>query len=167
MKGLLAYRIISYILLPVAGLFAFIDVFALLAALAQPALLLGVFMILAVCIYTVTSFIFLTKGIDANKPLKTSLKDWIKVNAYVSLGFAALSLIQGFTALQHPEVLKKAIDMMAAQQNVPSSYSADIFLTATKGILYFMVCLSALLIVHITISFKLIKTQAHLFSKES
>jgi hypothetical protein len=107
MKGIIAfYRIISFILLPVAGILGFFGLFALMAAVANPSFLLGVFMLACIVIYTFCSFSFLSKGILGNRPCKPSLRDWIRVNAFVSLAFAVLSLGQGFAYLGNAAMQK-------------------------------------------------------------
>ncbi len=78
------YRILSYILMPIALLFAFIDTAFLITALANLGVLIFVFAIACLVIYTFASFSFLKRGIEKEQHQSAKLKDWIKVNAYVS-----------------------------------------------------------------------------------
>lgn len=73
------YRILSYFLLIIAAILGIAALFALLIALSNPALLLSVFVIVAVVIYSVASFLFLLNGIDGKRQLQTKLRDWIKI----------------------------------------------------------------------------------------
>ena len=63
------------------------------AALANPTMLLPIFMLVGVAIYTFISFYFLVKGIDGRHKLTRSVKDWIKVNAVVTVVFALLIIL--------------------------------------------------------------------------
>ena len=63
------YRIFSYFLLVIAAILGIAALFALLFALSNPALLLSVFVIVAVVIYSIASFLFLLNGIDGKRQL--------------------------------------------------------------------------------------------------
>ncbi len=164
MKGLVVYRILTGILVPIAAMLAFFDVLALTTALANPALLIGCFMLACVVIYTFTSRTFLRKGIEAGAPCKHSLKDWIKVNAYVSLVFSFLTLFQAILILSNNSLLSQAMEQaMSAQMGMPNELSHEMIIKMMNGILYFMIFLSLILLVHIFIGFKLLKTYSHIF----
>jgi hypothetical protein len=169
MKGLLTfYRIISFILLPIAGILGFFGLFALISALANPAFLLGVFMLACIVIYTFTSFSFLSKGITRQLPCKPSLRDWIRVNAFVSLAFAVLSLSQGFTYLGNAAMQKQVLDMgmsMAAQSSAQASFSRQYLSQIMNGTIYFMIFLATVLFIHIFITFRLLRQYKYLFEK--
>jgi len=61
MKNLLAYRIISYLLLVVAALLSIVCLFALLMALTSPAAFIQVIIFASLITYIIASFIFLLK----------------------------------------------------------------------------------------------------------
>lgn len=84
------YRILSFILIPLALLFAFIDIAFLITAMANPSVLIFVFAIACLVVYTFLSFSFLKRGIEREQHQSAKLKDWIKVNAYVSLFLCSL-----------------------------------------------------------------------------
>lgn len=75
------------------------SLFALLIALSNPALLLSLFVIVAVVIYSFSSFIFLVKGIDQQRVLKSGLQDLIKVNAYVAIIFVGMNIFQSVSII--------------------------------------------------------------------
>jgi Na+/H+-translocating membrane pyrophosphatase len=77
-----------------AILFAMGVLLFLSTAFANPALLFPLFLIACIVIYSFASLNFLIKGIDGKKNLKKSSKDWIKVNAIVSIVFALLMIIE-------------------------------------------------------------------------
>jgi hypothetical protein len=168
MTNLTFYRILTFILLPIAGLFGLMAAFALLVSLANPTLLLGTFMLSAVVIYVFTAFKFYTKGIRAATPLKANLKDWIKVNAFVAVAFASLSLMQSVGVLGNPAVLNDAIKQSSEMQQKMSTgvtVSPDLMLKVTKAVLYFMIAFSVVLLTHIFITFRLLTAFKHVFDK--
>ena len=166
MNGLSAYKIISYILLPIAGLFGFMCLFMIFMALANPAIILPVGIMLAVVVYVILSFIFLIKGILQLKKLNPSLKSWIRTTAYFSLFFSVNILITGIAYLY------KALDMallmvqsLAMQKNM-TPVSPELLSNFFKGTLYFMIFFATTLLIHVFETFKFLKLYAALFNKE-
>lgn len=157
------YRILSYFLIIIAAILGFACLFALLIALNNPALLLSVFLIAAVVMYSFTSFIFLVKGIDSNRPLKSNMKDLIKVNAYVALVFMIMNIVQSVSIISNPVILNDAVSQVTAMQNGKSPLSAAFMLKMMKAVVWFMLFYSVILGMHISITFRLLKQYAHLF----
>lgn len=160
------FRVLSYILLPVGAFFGFMALLFLLSAIMNPALLLIVFLFFCMSVYTFASFSFLTKGIIAGRQCKASLKDWIKVNAYVCLFIAAMFLLNSVSILaMNPVTLRPTVEqMLEAQPNLPASFNTDFFLRLLKTVSYFMLFIGLVLLIHIFINFKLLKQYGHLFS---
>lgn len=164
MKGLILYRILTFILVPIAAILSLFALMAVLVALSNPALLLGAFMLACMIIYIFCSFKFLNKGILANQPCKHSLRDWIRVNAFVTIAFAFLSLFQSTALLSDPKLLHDTITgRLPTQSELPSSISVESLKNTMIGTLYFMVFLSVVLIIHIFITFRLLKVYKYLF----
>lgn len=161
------YKITTYILLPVAALFALFILMLLFIALANPPMLLPLFVVACVVIYVFTSFKFLNKGIIRNNECKPGLKDWIKVNGYVSIVFATLMLIQTIAAVQQPELMSKALDETMAMQPANQQISKAMLMKMVTGIMYFFGVISILLLVHIFSTFRLLKQYRHLFGYSS
>ena len=168
MKGLIGYRILTYILLPIELLLGFMALIMLLVALANPAALLPVFLLSCTVIYVFCSFTFLKKGIDNAKPCKKSLKDWIKVNAYVSIAFCSLSIAQSVSLLINPALINEAMTNAIEMQKstMPSQITPALMMQVMKGVLIFMLCFSAGLSIHIFSTFRLLKQYDHVFDKE-
>src|SRR3954453_10388601 len=122
---LVVYRILTFILLPIAALMGFIDISLLLMALANPAALLPVFAIACIVIYIFTSLSFLTKGITDGRQCKPSLRDWIRVNAYVSIAFGGLGIIEYITLLKNKNIAAEVIKQAMQQQNIPAGMTID------------------------------------------
>ena len=166
MKQLLPYRILTFILLPVAALIGLITLLGLFVALANPTVLLPLFILACVVIYIISSFIFLQKGIDQNRVCKASLKDWIRVNAIVSVVFCAMFMFQTVGILSRPDLLNDTLQQaMKAQQNIPAG-SEIMVMKAVKGMLYFMMIFSLLLLLHILLTFRALNFYKDLFEEK-
>ena len=108
----LIYRILSYILLIVAAFIGIGVLAGFFIALANPALLLNIFIAAAVVMYSISSFLFLINGIDGKKQLKTGMKDFIRVNGFVALFFCIMNLFQSITVIMNPAVLNEAVTQL-------------------------------------------------------
>jgi len=167
MKNITGYRIISYILLPIAALFGFICLFMLLLAIANPAVLFPVLIMCAVVVYIILSFIFLIKAIDQLKKCKPSLRSWIKNTAYFSLFFSVIVLIQSIGLLYKPTDFSAAIDQsMAMQKSMAGMPSSEVMTSVFKGVLYFMIFFATTLLIHVYETFKFLKMYAALFEQD-
>lgn len=166
MKSLLLYRIFSYFLLGIGALLGIASLFALLVALSNPALLLSVFVIIAVVIYSITSFLFLLNGIDGKQQLKPKMKDLINVNAYVALVFVMMNIFQSVSVIYNPGILNDAIKQMTEMQGAKTPLPADLLLKVLKAIIWFLLFYALVLGTHISMTFRLLKQYAHLFGEK-
>ena len=164
---LTAYRILSYLLILVASFIGLGVVMLLTAAFANPALLLSVFIASGVVLYSFSSFQFLNKGIIRNQKMKPGKKDFIKVNAYVALFFGVMNLFQSVTLIAEPKVINQILDQLSTgfQQQMPMN-AAQLH-GLVKGVLYFLMIYATLLIVHIQLTFRLLKRYAGVFQTET
>lgn len=167
MSNLLFYKIASYILLIVAALLGLAALFALLMALSNPALLLSVFVVIAVVIYSVASFLFLLNGIDGKRQLQPKLRDWIKVNAYVAIVFVVMNIFQSITVISNPAVLNEAMKQVAEIQGAASPVSATLMIKIAKAITWALLFYSVILGIHISTTFRLLKQYAGLFGSNT
>lgn len=163
MKQITLYRILSFILLPIAAVLGLLTVIMLFVALANPPLLLAVFLFASVVIYIITSFIFLQKGIEQKRLCNHSLKEWIKVNAIVSVVFCMLFLMQSVALLSDASLLAEALKQAMAQQKDLMVLPSATYMKIMKGILYFFLIFSGLLLVHIIFTFKVLKAYGSMF----
>jgi hypothetical protein len=69
------YLVLSYILIPIALFFGFMDSILLISALANPSAMILVFAMACIVIYSFTSFKFLKLGIEREQIQTTKLKD--------------------------------------------------------------------------------------------
>lgn len=169
MKALTIFRILTFVLLPIAALFAVIDFFMLLTALANPAMLFVVFIMAGFVIYTFASLRFLTKGIDLNKPCKAGLKDWIKVNGYVSVFLGVSFLMNSLTVFFTSEANLRQIlnQFLETQSNVPAMLTPELFIYMMKIAAWFLLFISVVLLVHIPVNFRMLKQYGYLFEEPS
>ena len=167
MNRLNIYRIVSYLLLPVGVLLGLATLVALFVALGNIAMLLSLFLTGATVIYIFSSFVFLKKGIEKGVVSKKFLKDLIKVNAYVTLFFAIMGVMQGIMVLLNPAATKLLIEnMLAMQPESTQALGAEKLMQVMKAVLYFMIVLGTLLLFHIGSTFKYLKQYPALFTEE-
>ena len=167
MKQLTVFRILTFILLPISSLFGVMDLMMLPSALANPAVLLIVFVLAALVIYTFTSLRFLTKGIDIGRPCKPFLRDWIRVNAFASSFLGIMFLMNALSIFFASEQQLREIlgQFLETQANVPPMLNLELFLKIMKLAAWFMLFISITLLVHIFLNFRLLKKYRHLFEE--
>lgn len=158
------YRIFSFLLLPIAILFFIIFFLFLRAAFSNPAMLFPLFLLACIVIYTFLSMYFLISGIDGKKFLGRSSKDWLKVNAIVSILFALLMISQCVLLLIRPEILSEIVAQ--ARENAGPEYNIDAtsFENYLRITSYFLLAYALVLFAHIIMSFQYIKEYAYLFN---
>lgn len=160
------YRILSFLLLPMGVLFTVSVLLLLRAAFSNPAMLLPLFLLSCIAIYTFTSFNFLIQGIDGNKILNPSAKDWIRVNAIVSIVYALMIIGGCVTILIQPEVLGEAFKQAKENAGSDLKMSETDFVKYMHVALYFFLVYALVLFVHIIMSFIYLKSYAYLFRKK-
>lgn len=167
MKSLLLYRIFSYFLLIIAVILGIAALFALLLALSNPPLLLSVFVIVAVVIYSIVSFLFLINGLDGQRQQQPRLRDWIKVNAYVAVVFVVMNIFQSVAVLQNPAVLSEAVSQVSTIQQTKTPLSPAMMLKVMKAVVWFLLFYALILGFHISLTFRYLKQYSSLFGEKS
>lgn len=170
MNSLKVYRIITYILLPFGGLFAFNALSSILGSFTNPLMLLISAFLACVPIYIFSSSKFLFTGILKAKPCSYRLKEWIKANAVISILFAAIMLLASLGAMaiiQNPGMINQSIQQMTGQQKeIMSQLTPQQIEQMLKLVIAIMLPFSILLIIHIVLSFQLLKLYNYVFDKE-
>ncbi len=166
MKSLLLYRIVSYFLLVIAVILGIAALFTLLIALANPALLISVFVVVAVVLYSISSFLFLHNGLDGKQKLKIKLRDFIRVNAYVALVFVVMNIFQSIAVILEPSVLNQAVNDFAAAQQSKTPLPTGLFLNIMKVAIWFLLIYAVALGYHISATFRYMKQYAALFDEQ-
>lgn len=168
MNQLKIYRILTFILLPFATLFGFESLFSILAGMGNPLVLLSGAILACVVIYIFSSALFYYKGILKAGSCKYTLKDWIKVNAVVSIIFASLAIFSCLSILfilNNKELLKLFMGMAQTNQSVglqPGLSEAGIR-AVMKNAIMLMLPFSVILLIHIILTFRLMKLYNHVF----
>ncbi len=157
------YKVLSFVIMLIALLLSFMVIAGLFIALANPVLLLNVFILGAVVIYSFTSFSFLQKGLIRKQKVKSKLKDWIKVNAYVAITFVTLVFFQTISIVMSPTVLKTVIDQFQSLQTAQTSIPKGQLFQLMQIVMYAMLIYALMLGTHIAITFRLIKQHSDLF----
>ncbi|HEX6915196.1 MAG TPA: hypothetical protein VF145_08130 [Chitinophagaceae bacterium] len=157
------YRMLGVLLSPVAFLFAVFAVALIMAALSNPPLLLPLFAIVCVAIYIFSSMAFLNKGILRAQPCRRSLKDLVQVNAIVAGIFALLMMFQSLLVVFNPELTNQAIEQLVAMQPDGTPKPPASLRSMLTGIVYFMGVFCFFLLIHIFITFRLLKQYRHVF----
>ena len=163
---LIIYRIFSFLLLPIAILFSVAVLLLIGAAFANPQLFISIFVATGVSIYTFASLNFLIRGIDGNKFLGKSSKDWFIVNALVSIIYALSAIAQQFILMLHPEIIENLAE--SAKNNAGSSLSLshEQVIQLIKGSSYFIFIYGIVLFIHIIFSFYYLKKYNYLFQNK-
>jgi hypothetical protein len=165
MKTLSLYKILSFILLPIAVILGVFVIISIFISLANPALLIGTFMLACIVLYVFTSFRFLMRGVTEQQPCKPSLREWIKVNAYVSIVFCVMSLFQTIALLAQPSLITNVLSQQPElEAQLPENTSTDFLIRVMKITLYFTLALSVILLLHIILTFRLLKQFKHIFA---
>jgi hypothetical protein len=164
-QNLKLYTVLTYILIPIALFFGFLDVLILFSSLANPSALIMVFIIACLVIYTFSSFKFLKMGLEREIVQTSKLKDWIKVNAYVSFFLCSLFFVNSISVLVSTNaVLLKFIDEFLQQQpNMPKEITNALVLSILKGVSVLLLVTGIIGIVHIRTTLRLVKQNDHLF----
>lgn len=161
---LIFYRILTYLLLPVAGLFGMSTLFLLMSALGNVAALLPAFLTGATVLYIFYSFRFLQSGILPGKPVKASMRDWIRVNAFVALFYGSLFLVNGILLRNNQELIDQVnaqIDTMRDQMPELAKEEIDVSKILRTALLI-MTILGSMLVGHVLLTFGYLRQYAHL-----
>jgi len=157
MTAIAPYRIISYILLPIAALFGFMGLLMLILALSNPAIMIPTLIIMVIVVYIILSFIFFMKAVENGKKCKPTLRKWITATGIIAGLFSFTTLFNCIALFYAPDQIKTTIDQsMAMQKNMPA-ISSDLMVKVFKGVLYFMVFFATTLIIHVYETLKLIR----------
>jgi hypothetical protein len=165
LTNLKLYKVLTYILLPIAYFFIFLDVLFLISALANPSTLIFVFIIACLVIYTITSTQFLRNSIEKEKIQKAKFKDLIKVNAYVSLVLCSLFFLNSISILlsSNATLLKFIDELIEKQPGFPKEATPTLILSVLRGVAIFLFVTGTVGLLHINITLQLVKKNSHLF----
>jgi hypothetical protein len=163
MNTLKSYKIISYVLLPFAGLLAMGALFSLVAGLMNMAFFFNGLMMALTVTYVILSFIFLIRGIHQNKTCNPKMRNWIKTTGFITILQASTMLLQGFYFLMKPSLLSDALTQIQDVQKELAPIDSNIFISAMKIVLYVMIFFATTLIIHYIETMKFLKIYSSVF----
>jgi hypothetical protein len=163
MKNLLFYRILTYILLATSGFLTFIVIGSLLAALANPMMLLPVFLLACAIIYSYCSFRFLSRGIDAHMYCRTSLRDLIRVNAIGAMVLGVMMAFNGIALKMNPALLDQALEQAMEMQHTQMEGMEEMMQATTRFVVNFILIYGIALVIHIPLTYRLLRQHADAF----
>lgn len=96
------YKVLSIVISLFAAIFALALLFIIPVSLAVPPLWLPTFLIAAIILYTWFSNKFQKQVLVRHETVKASLRDWIRVNGFVAIGFSILNITSMLALLRNP-----------------------------------------------------------------
>lgn len=109
---------------------------------------------------------FVNKVLIFKQSVKRTLKDWIKANAFVNLLVAIFMLVTCLIAIQRPDLWQQTFHQMYVQmgdQGITAGLNEGALLMTMHKVFYFYTVFASLLILHIVLSFILIKKHKAFF----
>ena len=158
------YRILSIIINVFSALVLLMLLIMLPLAIGAPALLLPVFMLACVVLYSWFSTRFRQQVLRRQLQVNKSLKDWVKVNGYVALFFSFLNISSALAVIRNPNMILDSYKEMMKQfgSKMQQEISVSTITTASYIMLIWVVALA----IHIIWTFALIKKNETFFEKE-
>ncbi|NML22747.1 hypothetical protein HHL16_17820 [Pseudoflavitalea sp. G-6-1-2] len=157
------YRIATYILLAVAALIALPIVVLLPAALANPLMFVSIIIGAALVIYSYTSYRFLKMGVQEYFYCKPSLRTLIKVSSYISVGIAALSVVEAGIMIASPEKLQLQAEEYIKQLPPSAADQGQIISNFMMATPWIMLAYYLIIIPHVFYTWKLLKQYGRVF----
>lgn len=163
MNKYIGYGLFFIILIPVAFLLGIGILFSLLQAFANPVLLFPLFMLSSFVVYTIASLVFYNKAVRQKRTCKASLRDLIRINAFIIMIPAVLFIWQGLNIASNPGSINELIKQVKTVQSTMVVVSDVVLAKLIRGIYYFMVTYAIVILLHIIYTFRLLKQYKPLF----
>lgn len=159
----LIYRLLSLFI----NFFSFLLVFSLLfmfpVALANPAMLLPVFVMVAVVLYSLFSSRFRQKVLVSRQQVNHSLRDWVRVNGIVALVFCFIDIPYVVTLIRNPAFILNTMKELMKQY--PQKMQQEIPVSSITLLGYVMLSYFIGLLIHVLWTFALLKKNESYFEK--
>jgi hypothetical protein len=131
---------------------------SVIVSLTNPLLLLVEFVMACIPLYAFTTNYFYNRGIKLSQPCKPSLRDWIRVNAYVSIVFSVIMFfgcLMLLAVLNNTEMMQQLKAQLA--ETAPTGVPEGQLARYLKISVYIFLPFSILLFTHIIITLRLLK----------
>jgi hypothetical protein len=130
-RGLLIlYRSMGILISLIAYMMLFFVLSAFFEIGLQGLVLIPLFIAACLVIYSVLTGMFSRMVLMLQQPIRYSLKDWIKVNAYVSVIYTGLSMIASAVLLGNQSLLKTIYQQQVGAASAITEAQLRSFLTA-------------------------------------
>ena len=153
------YRIISIIVNIFCAFVALATLWGLVLALANPVFLFQCFITAGTALYAWFANRFYHTVVVAKKTMTKKQKDLLQVNAIVALIFSLLGISNTITLLTHPKMRDEMLSAMPANISIPQS--------TITNVAVFMLVICIILLVHIAMTYALIKKHKEYFETGS
>jgi vacuolar-type H+-ATPase subunit I/STV1 len=157
----LLYRILGIIINLVGFLLAISLIVIIPVFITVPVLWLPLFIIAAVVLYTWFSNKFRQRVLVRKEVVRHSLRDWIKVNGYVTIAFSILNITSILSFIRNPASYIEATKELTKQfgQQVGQNFRAENMYIISIAMLVYLIALFA----HVLWTFTLIKKHEDFF----
>lgn len=165
MNQIKVFRILTYVLAVPTAFLAFFTFFGLFVAIANPQMLIPIFILACVVVYIITSIVFLEKTVIKKKPTKKHIKDLLKINGIIAVLFSVMCLIDFVSMLMQPANVATGISKAFAENPnlMPPQITKEIMVKMIWVMFSFISVYSILLLIHYVIGLKLRKQYDSLF----
>ena len=162
---LTVYRIFTFLLLPMAAIYSIFAMIFITSAFANPTMLLPMFIMICVVIYSFASANFLFMVINRGKFLGKSAKDWLRINAFISSFYAVMMIAQCIFLIKKPEMLTEltntAMQRGGSDIKIPQATLLHYFVI----MLYVFLVHGIILFIHVGLTLGYMKTYKKLFEE--
>jgi hypothetical protein len=157
------YRIISFLINVFAIFIAVALLFILPVALVNFAMLFPAFLLIGVVLYSWFSTRFRQQVLVKNEMAKTSLRDWVRVNGFVTIAFSILYTISTIALLRNPdEVIKSSKEIMTKMDpRFGDNFRPEVI--NAVGIIILAYC--TMLLIHVLWTFILLRKHKDFFEQ--
>lgn len=160
----IVYRLLTIIINIFSAFVALMVLIMLPMAIASPALLLPVFMLVCIVLYSWYSNRFRQQVLIKQQMVKKSLKDWVKVNGYVSLVFSFLNISSSIAILRNPSLIMNSYNEMVKQFGTTMQRPVQTATITTASVI--MLIWVVALAIHVLWTFALIKKNEAYFDPQ-
>jgi hypothetical protein len=135
------------------------------AAIQNPQLLLGLFLIACTAIYIFVCFYIVVAGINQNKTVGYSTRNWLIANGIVMSVYAFIITFSCLTILSTPSAMGEFVSMMYENFNGKIEISEQQIEQYLSTGLYISLLIAIILLIHAFLSYRVLNMYAHLFDK--
>ena len=165
MTELKIYKLLTYLLAIPNAFIALITLLGLFAAIFNPFLFIVMILFTGVVLYAIASFIFLQKGIVNNTKCKLRLKRNLRTTSILAILFCVMCLMNCFTLIFNSLAIEIVLDNFFndTKNSLPPMVTRDLLKQYILGCTYFLAIYTALLLLHILMTYKFAKMYSNIF----